>query len=260
MKFIVQHNLINPDQLDKISGAIKKFPHEYVGVVPFSREITSDQPLVGKDFIPYGSTLMTTLASDLGWTGLHFDLDRMNYGCFLRNRTDMLNDNLFYVQEGIQYLRSFDADREFFTRPSEDLKHYAGQVIKAGELADWLQSMIDVGEGSGTYYLPPDKQVVICEPKTIQAEWRWFIVGGQAVSGSMYRAHGQFRSVRETDAAVTTEAQLLANKWLPHECVVMDTALVNDEMHVIEFNCINASGMYDNDVDAVFGSLWDYHN
>jgi hypothetical protein len=55
------------------------------------------------------------------------------------------------------------------------------------------------------------------------------------------------------------EAQELANKWLPDQCCVMDLALVEDELKVIEFNCINSSGFYDHDVDAIFKALWKYH-
>ena len=106
--------------------------------------------------------------------------------------------------------------------------------------------------------MPPEKDVVLCNPKPIQAEWRWFIVNGKIVSGSMYRCHGQLRNIRETDPAVIEEAQALADMWLPFDTVVMDTAITEDsnDVKVIEFNCINSSGFYDNDVVAIFDALW----
>ena len=79
------------------------------------------------------------------------------------------------------------------------------------------------------------------------------------VSGSMYRIHNQPYRLREIEKTIIDKAQALADIWLPMDCVVMDTALVDGCIKVIEFNTINSSGFYDNDVGAVFKSLWEYH-
>lgn len=260
MKFAIQHNLMNEDQLHDVADAVKNYPHVFVGLIPFSREITANEPLDGVDYIPYGSTLLTNLTAERKWTGLHFDVTKLNYRNFLANHPHMLNDNVLSARDAVAYLRSLDNDdQEFFTRPSEDLKQYSGQVMKAGEIGPWLVSMMSA-VGGGSYYMDPATEIVLSSPKDISAEWRWFIVGGRIVSGSMYRAHGQLRKLRELDQAVIDEAQALADIWLPCDCVVMDTALVGDDIKVIEFNTINSSGFYDNDVPAVFKALWEYHN
>lgn len=258
MKFVIQHNLMTEDQLRQVYEAVSKYPHVFVGVIPFSREITCDEELIGRDYIPYGSTLLSTLLLDRGWKGMYLDLKKMNYRTFLVNHPCMLNDGVMSAAKAIKYLGTLDPNKEIFTRPSEDLKQYSGIVMKAGEIIPWFQSMIEA-VGGGTYYMPPETEVVICEPKNISAEWRWFIVGGKIVSGSMYRAHGQLRKLQETDPAVIAEAQALADIWLPHQCVVMDTALVGDEVKVIEFNTINSSGFYAHDVSKIFDALWNYH-
>lgn len=258
MKFIVQHNLINEGQLRQVADAIRPYPHMFVGVIPFSREITTDEPIDGAEYIPYGSTLLTTLGSEKNWTGLYFDLNKMNYRHFRDNRSDMLNDGVMSVADAVEFLTAQDPASMWFTRPSLDLKQYSGQVMPAGEIVEWFKSMM-AAVGGGTYYMDPNSEVVISSPKEISAEWRWFIVDGKIISGSMYRAHGQLRKLRELDQPVIDEAQALADKWLPMNCVVMDTALVGDEIKVIEFNCINSSGFYDNDIDAVFKALWEYH-
>jgi hypothetical protein len=259
MKFAIQHNLMNEDQLHDVADAVKSYPHVFVGLIPFSREITANEPLDGIDYIPYGSTLLTNLTAEIGWTGLHFDVTKLNYRTFLLNHPDMLNDNVMSCREAIPFLQTLDPTTQLFTRPSEDLKQYSGCVMTAGEIWPWFKSMNDA-VGGGSYYMPPDTDVVLSSPKDISAEWRWFIVGGKIVSGSMYRAHGQMRKLRELDKAVIDEAQALADIWLPCDCVVMDTALVGDDIKVIEFNTINSSGFYDNDVPAVFKALWEYHN
>ena len=44
------------------------------------------------------------------------------------------------------------------------------------------------------------------------------------------------------------KAQQLADEWLPHPNCVMDTAIDHlGVMKVVEFNCLNCSGMYGHD-------------
>lgn len=259
MEFIIQHNLMNEGQLKLTKDAVEKYPHRFVGLIPFSREITSDEPLIGTNFIPYGSTLFTTLVYEMGWKGLHFDLSKFNYRKSMLMRSDMLNgDNLFFfgpISTAVGILKRADPHKLFFIRPSEDLKQFSGQVIEAKECADWLEdAMLCDTSGSDA-----NTDVVISNPVNIQAEWRWFVVDGKIVDGSMYRANNQLIKKHETDRKVIDEAQTFADKWLPDPCCCMDLALVDGKLKVIEFNCINSSGFYNHDVSKIFDALWEYH-
>lgn len=259
MKFLIQYNLMNEQQLELTRKAVEKYPHVFCGLIPFQREFTANEPIEGTDYIPYGSTLMSTLGMELGWKGLHLNLKKFNYSAALSNRDDMLNSNVMRLDDAVEMLSASRAGEMWFTRPSEDLKQFSGQVIEGPECYEWFLSMLEC-ETSGTYKLEPETPIVLCEPQNIKAEWRWFIVGGKVVSGSMYRSHNQLRKERAVEQNLIDEAQALADKWLPDECCVMDLALVGDDLKVIEFNCINSSGFYDNDVNAIFDALWKYHN
>ena len=250
---------MNAEQLQLTKDAVAPYPHQFVGMIPFSREITSDTPIVGNDYIPYGSTLMTTVAlNEYKWKGLFFDLDKFNYATADQFRSDMLNSGMILsLVETIQFMRTEGGNRDWFIRPSQDLKQFSGQVIHAKECADWLQDAMEC-DSSGSYKMEWDTPIVVSEPVNIQAEWRWFIVDGKVVSGSMYRAHNQPRKERVIEQELIHEAQVSANGWLPSPCCVMDLALVGGELKIIEFNCINASGFYDNDVSAIFRELYNY--
>ena len=259
MKFLIQHNLMNEQQLLLTKQAIEKLPHEFVGLIPFTDDIITDSSLEGVDYIPYGSTRFTMIASQRSWKGCHFDLTRFNYAAAANVRDDMLNnEHIIPIVEAISFLQEQPEDSLWFIRPSEDLKQFSGMVIEAKECIDFLTDAMECAS-SGSYKLDPDTMVVLAEPKTIQAEWRWFIVDGKVVSGSMYRRSGQLVKIQETDLAVIAEAQAFADKWLPDPCCVMDIALVDDQPKVIEFNCINSSGFYDHDIGAIFDALWQYH-
>ncbi len=257
MKFVIQHNLMNNEQLLKVNNAIKNFPHIFVGLIPFSREITSDEPIDGDEYCPYGSTLLTNLAYENGWKGLYFDLKLFDYEVFTSNRTDMLNDfTVLTVEDAVQFM--YKSTKDWFIRPVKDLKQFSGQVINSKSCHDWLLDAMECAS-SGSYQLDKKDKVVISPVRNIQAEWRYFIIDRKIVSGSMYRAHGQLRKQEELNEDVLKEAQSFADKWLPHECCVMDLALVDDEVKVIEFNCINSSGFYANNVDEIFNKLYEYN-
>lgn len=259
MKFLIQANLMGFDQLNLVKEAVLAFPHQFVSLIPFTHEIISDDPL-DDNTIPYGSTLLTTVGyTHYNWSGLYFDLINFNYDASLRNRRDMLNDGIVVpIEEAIRILNECPPHQEWFVRPSLDLKQFSGMVIEAKECADWFVDAM-MCDSSGSYKMQPDTRVVLATPKIIQAEWRWFIVDGKVVSGSMYRSRGQLVKKRETDRGVIAEANELAKGWLPNACCVMDTALLVDgDVKVIEFNCINSSGFYDHDAKAIFSELYTY--
>lgn len=261
MIFIIQHNLINIDSLTKIQQVIEShhIPHLYIGVIPFSGELVSDVPLAGIDYIPYGSCSLTEEAYKLGWTGLYFDPTTFRADCWYENRTDMLNSDglVVPVKDAIDFFKSQDPDSDWFIRPCEDLKIFSGHVITAGEASTWLKDAVEC-ESSSVCALTYNTDIVVSSPKTIQAEWRWFVVGGKVISGSMYRRNGQMYTREELDVDVVVEAQTFADKWLPSPCCVMDLALVDNTVKVIEFNTINSSGFYDNNVENIIVALYDH--
>lgn len=261
MKFIVQHNMMNEDSLKKIKQALEvnNIPHQFVGVIPFSHEITTDEPLVSTDFLPYGSTLMTNLTGPDGlkWRGNYFDPVTFRAERWNAVRDDMLNtDIVCRIDYAVKFLRTQTPKSMWFTRPCEDLKQFSGMVIEAEECADWFEDAMAC-ESSGSYQLSPDTMVVISTPRNIQAEWRWFVVDGKVISGSLYRLKGEMHQKNEIDSWVISEAQRFADVWLPHRNCCMDLALVDNEVKVIEFNTINSSGLYDHDANAIIKALWE---
>ncbi len=260
MKFVIQFNLINEEQLLKIRDVVEKYPYEYVSVMPFSHEIKANSgPLEGTDYIPYGSTLLVKLAEELKWKGCYFDLDKFNYEAFTKNRDDMLNSNVYTIQEALELLKTQPEDKMWFTRPSQDLKQYTGLTNPTHSCIEYFTNAL-LADTSSVAQLKLDTKIVLCETKNIDAEYRWFVVNRKVVSGSLYRHNGFLFKEKVTDQKVFDEAQTFADKWLPHENCVMDLALVDGKMKVIEFNCLNGSGFYDNDVMAIFDAIWQYEN
>jgi hypothetical protein len=247
--------------LKNVEEATKNFPREFISVIPFSDDIISNEAVIGTDYIPYGSCRFVELSNKLKFKGTHFDLSKFNYVHAILNRDDMLNGDAL-ISELVQivaWLKNFPDNQEWFLRPSDDLKYFSGGVMTTIEAITFLEDAMHC-ESSGTYKLDMDTKIVLGHPKNIQMEWRYFIIGGKIISGSVYRSHGQLIPEMENDPEVLKEAQTFADKWLPDECVVMDLALADGELKVIEFNCINGSGFYDHDIPKIFESWWNYHS
>lgn len=254
--WVIQENLLDPRQIADVCFAVKNdggkvYP---VKVIPFSDEIDffwEDPPT--KDVVLYGSAKMSKLAYKKGWTGLFFN-DNFDSAVWNKNRDDMLNQDAFVIRAGdaIQHFESINANDEdlYFIRPVLDLKAFAGGVQSVKEIKEHMGST-----QVENYSFDEDTFVSIAEPKYISAEWRWFVVNGNVIDGSQYRRLGRPHRVNVKDEDLIRSAQRLADIWLPHETCVMDTAMTTSGIKVIEFNCINSSGFYDNDITKIVKAI-----
>jgi ATP-grasp domain, R2K clade family 3 len=260
--FVIQYNLMHEQSLLKIKTALEqnKIPHIFVGLIPFSHEIIYDKPIIGTEYIPYGSTSFTEVTYGLNWRGQYFNPATFRAEVWNTMRVDMVNAGncTMTIKEALVYLSTINIpNHKMFLRPCEDLKSFSGQVMEISEAITWLNSALSISSSSNDL-LTLDTSIVVAEQKDIQAEWRYFIIGGVIISGSMYRRNGILYKEEVTEFSVLEEAQRIADKWLPSECCVMDLALVEDEIKVLEFNTINACGFYNHNVNNIIVSLWEY--
>ncbi len=249
--FIIQHNLLSASMLEDVRLAVQGLPHTFVGLIPFSREITSNEPIIGLDHIPYGSTSFVETAEELGWSGLCFDRDKQSYFEAAWNRDDMLNGGtILAASMALPFIKQLEGD--LFMRPSDDLKKFTGSVFTPQEAEKFLTDAMS--QPSSAYEKIKDDDLIVIGPvRQIVAEWRWFIIGGKVVDGSWYRLNGELVKTHVNDRELTDEAQEFSDGWLPHENCVMDLCeLADGSKKVIEFNCINGSGFYQHDVKKIF--------
>jgi len=223
--------------------------------INFDGDFNFDHEIDHQNVIPYGSVTLIRKAVQEGWKHV-FANDKFRTDVWRDMHSQMLNNSL--VLDTLSDLGYFVAnrneDQKIFIRPREDFKAFSGMVQTIKELKDWIHRL----ETIKTDIDPEKVYVSVSRFKQIDAEWRYFVVDGKIVTGSMYRFQGKQRLQRETDTAVLAEAQALADIWLPHPVCVMDVALSEGEAKVIEFNSFNASGIYDHDVGAIVKAVSDY--
>ncbi|MDD5150659.1 MAG: ATP-grasp domain-containing protein [Flavobacterium sp.] len=253
--WIIQSNLIRNDQTFPLVDSLIHNGINFVdvAVIPFSNEpldIKSDDSI----WIPYGSTKLSKIALQENWLGLFFDEETFRVDCWNKNHNNMLNNDsiIMTIKDAYDFMSKY-YNEYWFIRPINDFKAFAGEVISGEDFISWIQTA-----SSGGYTFTDMQEISIARPKNIQAEWRYFIVDRKIIDGSMYRLNNRMYKQHETDEDVIIEAQRQADIWLPHDNCVMDLALVDNKIKVVEFNCLNSSGFYDHDLDKIVSSVTDY--
>ena len=221
-------------------------------LIPFSESFDNEDELskipVDDIIIPYGSCKLTRLSSLRGWRGNCYNPDTFRSDVWLTKRDDMLNSEPHFitVKETKEFFKDANEEDHWFIRPVKDLKQFNGSVASVGDIKDWSNST-----ASGSFIIDDDTEIMLSPVKTLYSEARYFIVGGKVVDGSYYRIDGRLRSSHVNQSETISAVQKLADKWLPHECCVMDIADTDDGLKVIEWNTINSSGFYEHDIPKI---------
>jgi hypothetical protein len=143
----------------------------------------------------------------------------------------------------------FIGDR--FIRPVDDGKAFAGDIIGSDRLVEWQDRIRYLNSTQ----LLPQTPVLIAPIKSIFREYRFFVVGGRVVTGSLYNEDNKLikRALSAQDDPAVAYAQRMVDQWKPDQAFVIDVAVLNDleTMKIIEFNNINACGLYAADVRAL---------
>jgi ATP-grasp domain, R2K clade family 3 len=261
VSWAIQTNFIAADQVESIWNAAKDCgcDTQEIIIIPFSKKFGNDKdiPDLGQYVIPYGSTSMMHKSKKMKWKGFFYDAKTFKVNIWNKKRDDMLNADakIMKIKDTEAFLTGCDEDKMMFIRPLRDLKEFNGTLTNVGEIRRWMKSA-----DAGSFNFSQETDVILASAKQIEMEYRFFIVDGKVIDGSLYRIHGQLFSQPVTDPLVMEEAQRMADKWLPSPCCVMDAALLkNDEkMYCIEFNTLNSSGFYYNNIPKIVKALTEY--
>jgi hypothetical protein len=230
-------------------------------IVPFQDELANEEELLAMHVeddhvvIPYGSCKLTRISQKRGWRGNCFNPDTFKVSVWNSNRDDMLNGDSVHmrVKDAAEFFKGKILADKWFIRPEEDLKAFNGTVTEAEEIINWMYST-----ASGNFNFSEDTSIIIAPVKKLYSEARFFIVGGKVVDGSYYRFGGRTHTSHIDQQETIDMAQVLADKWLPHENCVMDVADTDDGLKVIEFNTLNSSGFYAHKIPVIVQAVTEW--
>jgi len=131
-----------------------------------------------------------------------------------------------------------------FVRPAEDSKSFDG-----GRYAD--PSEVRAALGS----IDPSVVVVRGRARTVDAEWRCFVVGGEIVDASEYRRAGSPSFHRGAPARVLDLVDAAVAQWSPAPVTCIDVASSSGHFGIVEANCFNAARFYAADAPTVLAAV-----
>ncbi len=190
-----------------------------------------------------GSTTLAKISARRGWTPGSFLNDNHDYRVWRQHYGDYLLNAEAHVCRFADVKPSWP---KFFIRPCEDSKTFSGMVTDWPEFKDWQHKVINLKETYTT--LNSDTMVSYGPVKTIRKEYRFFVVDGEIVGESTYKVGIRvvYNGLVDDTAKVFCKAMIA--HWCPARAFVIDVAMTDDGMKVIEINCINSAGFYAIDV------------
>jgi hypothetical protein len=254
MFWVLQDNLFNEaafaDLLVQLDRQNTKY--QVVKIIPFIAEMIPDVDVQDDHVFVLGATSMSKVALRKGWVPGYFS-DNLNYQTLLENYGSyMLNATCVVATFG-KLEKQWDV---FHLRPVLDTKSFAGTVMDWDEFAEWREKVIAICEEENSLTTLTAKDQVVMSPITeIHAEYRFYVVDGKVITGSMYKQGSRVHYSSVVDDRITKFAQEMVTLWSPNRAFALDIAETPTGLKVIEINAINSSGFYACDmgkfVDAI---------
>jgi hypothetical protein len=263
--WLLQHNLFHEKGMRDLIAFLERMgiPHSEHKIIPFVGELEPDIDIEG-DVICIGSYSMRHLAKRKGWVPGVFDMDGITYeDCIKKWGTDMLNYDAVIVPlyDALETFDRVNEDGLIFMRPIADSKDFAGAVFERGPLEYLWKGIDSLGDEADPAGLRRDTLVMMCAPKNIAREYRFWIVDGRVVTGSQYKLGSRVLYSSDIDPdvktfAVSRVASISVDRWNPLRAFVLDVALMRDgSKKVVELNTFNAAGLYAADVAKIVEAI-----
>ncbi len=253
MFYLVQRGLYTSAHESKLIDALTKMGLDwsFFDLKYFVDEIEVNPPT--DNVFVFGAVKASLLAKNRGWKP----------GSFYNENHDFLSYSEHYRENLLNWHSTIQRvsdpipphiGEDFFLRPTGDTKYFKGGIYNRKEWEDALEIAIS---NSPNPKEVSSSMMVLSEPKVIYAEYRFFIVKGQVITGSMYKRGGRLFFERCTESSVINYVNKMVEIYSPADAYVMDVCDTQDGFKIVEINCINCSGFYDIDIFTLLSSLED---
>ena len=253
MIHLVQENMFQERHHTLLLDTLQKFgiPYQVVKVIPFTTEIVME-PIDTDRVFCWGSVKMSQIASQREWKPGSFWNKNHDFLVYSKHYGEnMLNHDSQIIEFGSEFT---PPGHLFFARPTEDTKTFAGQVFTKASWDEYVPQMLNNGH---TTTLNERTPVQICKLKDIHREIRTWIVAGKVVTASQYRINDRTIYAQCTEPAIIEFAQSMADMYQPADAFVLDVAVTDDGLKIVELNCINCAGFYDADIQKLVSAIDD---
>lgn len=150
-------------------------------------------------------------------------------------------------------LKSFGEDDCVFVRPDSNRKVFTGMLVRGDHWREDYDLM-------GFYDVTPEEMVVVTVPRTIKAEYRFFVTQDKVITGSQYRVGQSIRHRVADDEEMAVAEDMrkwcLGQGYCPDPVWVLDLCQVPDGgWRILEVGGFSSAGLYAADTDALVAEV-----
>jgi len=241
MYYVIQKNTFREENYNVLVDTLDRFniQYEIVKVRPFLEEFefVTDR----KDIFCFGSVKMSRLAKKYNW----YPGSLLNENHDYRVYSKYYKDNLLNYDSKIKKFGDEITDEYFFARPCEDTKTFTGKVFTNEEWYEFKDRFIKSGQESS---LNNNTEIQISSVKSVTKEFRFWVIGGKVITGSLYRNGYWINYSDIVDEGALEFCKDMVKIYQLADAFVIDICevLINNkpEYKIIECGCINSAGFY----------------
>jgi hypothetical protein len=250
--WILQSNLWKEEKYDTIISLVDRYeiPYTVLDLIPFSDHL--DLPCKAEEVqMVFGSIRFAELVRSQG-VATHFN-DNFNWLVW----SDVFKEDCLNWPSKITKISDFELplDYDIFVRPVLDDKSFTGTVLRAGDTFSSVQF--------ATSKPKEDILIQVAPTRKIFQEYRFFVINGKVITGSIYRSGGSvvYRNLENNYGNIepTEFAQMMVDKWCPSKMFVIDIASIENGYKIIEFGSIHNCGFYDCDLSKLIQKIQEYN-
>lgn len=246
LTWLLQANLRDRRTLDDLGRTLDDLGEAWCAepLIPFSPALPALSPEIEAGAIVcYGASFVPRVVG-CGWRpGIFFDPAVFRWSAMQQHWRELMFSRDGAVTSLADALDRLDAGGEAFIRPDADDKRFDGARYDAAGLR------------AATAGCAPATEVICAAPRTVDAEWRCFVVDGEVVAGSEYRRAGRPSLHPDVPPRVAELVEEAARRWSPAGVACIDVASSGDHFGVLEANCFNAARFYAADLAAILRSV-----
>lgn len=252
MFWVIQDSFYSADGHSRLLEALERLevPRTVVKLSPQAMTIAPDVNPKGPVWV-CGSSTMCRLAAIRGWTPGSFLNDNFRFEVW----GDRYRQILLNADAALFKIRDIPSDyAEFFIRAPDDSKTVPGRTWKWGEFSAWRDAL--AAEAKPKPFGPTlNAVVVVARAKTIHYERRYFVIDGEIIASSQYRAGGRAEFSAYPDEEADAFVRRAIAGFAPARAFVLDVAGTPDGLRVVEINCINSAAFYSCDVAKLVSAI-----
>jgi len=279
-KWLMQSSGFSSKNIEKSFNAMKRLNLKFddFGLIPFTNRVTNLENCLEEDlntvYVIKGGTKLLKVLNEVNTlkemdeniyenlnknsniyieslkAGIDYSFKNFDLNYYKELNLPLLNQDARYMP--YEEVKNEKFKTKKFIKPSRDLKAFNGGIM--GEDIT-IEEFIKNNQCQDFF---KEETIVINDLKTIYAEYRFFIIGEDIITYSQYMRGNRLILDSNVPDFIIDSAKEYAKLYKPAEIFVMDLADTDQGIKIIEYNCWNASGLYECNVMKLFNEVNEY--